>query len=88
MKDVGTLDTTIDEWREAIENACIKCDAPGETLVELSKRLEIPETTIRRRIYRLLLEGRCVSGTGFRRDRKGRYYNVTVYQLIPKEEKK
>ncbi len=86
--DSGTLDTTVDEWQEAIGDAYIKCDAEGRTLMELSEELQIPETTMRRHILKLLSESRCTSGTGFRMDRRGRFYNVMVYQLTPKKEKK
>ncbi len=80
MKDVETLDTTIDEWRAEMELYDDK-DVPGVTLSELSQELKISETTMRRRIKHMIKINRCTSANGQRIDNLGRCRKVIVYQL-------
>lgn len=83
--DNSTLDTTIDEWQAEMKR--ISPDAPGKTLSELATELKISKTTMRRRIEQLINEGRCMQNTGKRFDRFNRLYDVSVYQLYPREKK-
>ena len=87
MKDIETLNTTVDEWRAEITKLEPR-NSPGKTIVELSKELELSPTTLYRHIRKLIQSGRCVTKGGQRTDNRGRRYNVTVYQLIPQKEKK
>ena len=81
MSDDNTLDTTVEEWHAELQRIAPK-DVPGRTLSELCEELKTPLTTMQRRITELLNEGSCRSLVGQRKDRKGRLYDVTVYQLI------
>lgn len=87
MKDVETLDTTIDEWRAELQKFN-PGDVPGWTLQELCKELKVRRTTMQNRLQDLIDYGRCTWFEGTRTDKKGRSYTVTVYQLIREKEKK
>ena len=87
MKDVETLDTTVDEWQAELQKFTPK-NVPGRTIQELCKELKVRRTTMQNRIQDLIECGRCTWREGTRTDKKGRTYSVTVYQLILKKEKK
>ena len=88
MKDIGTLDTTIDEWQEALKDAEIASNADGKTARELAQELNCCESTMRLKLNSMILTGRCERLKGRRFASDGRFIPVNVYQLIPKEEKK
>ena len=87
MKDVETLDTTVDEWQAEMQQLMPK-NVPGRTIMELCKELKIRRTTMQNRLQNLIDFGKCTYAEGTRIDKKGRSYCVTVYQLRPKKEKK
>ena len=85
--DVGILDTTIDEWQAEMERF-VPRNVPGKTISELSRELDIPDSTMRNRIQILIQEGRCIRRYGIRKDDLGRDYQVSLYQLITIEKEK
>lgn len=84
MSDDNTLDTTIDEWQAELQRFKPECSL-GKTLWELSEELGLSPTTMRLRLLDLIKTGRCTYGQGQRTDKRGRRYNVAVYQLIPQK---
>lgn len=70
--EIGQLDTTVEEWKEALE---VK-DDEGQTIDEISVATGVSETTTRRKLYELIKEGKCIRG------RRGRF---NVYQLTGEE---
>lgn len=84
MKDNDTLDTTVDEWQAEMERLVPK-NVPGETLLELCKKLKVRRTTMQNRLRTLIDNGRCIWREGIRIDKKGRSYTVVVYQLTPQK---
>ena len=87
MKDTGTLDTTVDEWREALADASEVSNIDGKTASELARELNCSETTMRLKLNGMVLTGRCRRLRGGRIASDGRLMSVNVYQLIPKEKK-
>lgn len=81
---MSELDTTIEEWKEALEVASY---VEGHTVAELSTKLKIPESTLRRKLHFLITTGKCTKGVGRRTSTNGRSINVAVYQLVKGEEK-
>lgn len=84
LDEVGQLDTTVEEWREALE---VK-DDPGETITELMERLGIKRTRLRTMINKLVKEGKAKRGYASRKNSyRGKSYQCAVYQLLKEEEK-
>jgi DNA-directed RNA polymerase specialized sigma24 family protein len=81
MKDVNFLETTVDQWREAL----MPKDDPGLTLIEISDETGISLRTAQRRIRKLLKAGECKKGMATRTDSLGRVQRVPVYQMIEEE---
>jgi len=76
--DIGQLDTSMDEWRAALK---VAEHTPGYTITELSAKLKIAESTLRRKLRNLIANGRCNKGVGRRISDNGRSISVIVYQL-------
>ena len=84
MINSNFLDTTVDEWRAAM-NEYLELTSEGETIPELAQKLGISESTMRRRLRKMLESGQCTQGRGTRNDALGRSFVVAVYQLTPKK---
>ena len=90
------LDTTVDEWRGAMEGfafATTLSSLPflenGKTTGELAETFNVSRDTISRRLKALIKKGTCRKGRGIRTSLTGQEKTVPVYQLItPKKEKK
>ncbi len=81
--ETSELDTSIEEWKKALE---VASTASGYTVAELSEKLQIPESTLRRKLRNLVAAGKCTVGGGRRTSANGRSDSiVTVYQLKGKE---
>lgn len=81
------LDTTVDEWRAALEVET--GDDLGKTSGELAEELGVSERTIQKRLKSLIKKGLCKQGTAKRTVRCGYGWtdrHVPVYQLVKKEE--
>lgn len=82
--EVGELDTSVEEWKAALE---VK-DDPGETITELMERLGIKRTRLRMMINKLVKEGKAKRGYASRTNSyTGKSYQCAVYQLLKEEEK-
>ena len=88
MKDAETLDTTVDEWQGAMREAEEASEVEGETIWELAQKLNCSLSTASRRLRKMVSVGTCKRLIGKRRACDGRVLPVSVYQLIPKKEKK
>lgn len=79
-EETSELDTSIDEWREALEVS----DDEGQTVGELAEATGLPESTLRDKLKKLIKEGKCVKGTAVRNieGRRGRW---NVYHLMGEE---
>ena len=90
MKDAETLDTTIDEWRAEVHRLEKSSDINGLTITELMKSLDLTRWGANELVRQLTANMRCESGSSTRKDRTGRSYHVTVYQLTnsPNKRKK
>ena len=74
------LDTTVDAWRAALE---VK-DDEGQTIDEIVEATGVAPSTVRRKIKKLIKEGKCIKGKAARMlgNTKIRYH---VYQLTGEE---
>ncbi|KKM24786.1 hypothetical protein LCGC14_1601600 [marine sediment metagenome] len=88
MKDVETLDTTVEEWREEVHKLRQSSDMNGLTIAELMQSLNLTRWGANELVRRLTVINRCKRGFSTRKNIHGWQYRVAVYQLIPKEEKK
>ena len=80
------LDTTVDEWREALGG--LNENVPGMTSEELSDKFGISQRAIQVRIKKLLEAGGCkVSGTRRRMDTVGRMIWIPVYKITEEKER-
>lgn len=77
------LDTSIDEWKEALEVATF---SPGCTIGELSEKLSIPKSTLRRKLRDLINRGMCTKDMSRRTSANGSSIPVVVYRLVKGEE--
>ena len=88
------LDTTIDEWRKAMENlslggsrwSSLPSLPKGKTTNELCEIFGVCEEVMRRRVRKLIKEGRCKKGKAPREMITGEKRIVPVYQLIYEKE--
>lgn len=78
MRDeVGELDTSFEEWKEALYPP----DDPGLTITELAEVLFVSESAMRRRLKSKIGDGTVTKGCAFRSGRR-----CIVYQLVKGEE--
>jgi predicted ArsR family transcriptional regulator len=81
------LNTTVDEWRTAMESEFSnKCDlgkllVNGKTITELSTELKMSISTTRRRMDTLIKSGKCEKGWNYRIEKGGKMRPVPVYTL-------
>jgi len=83
MTEEKELDTTVEEWKNAIEEMCYPND-PGITCNELQEKLNINRYVAKLIIKKKTKEGKCICGKNTRLDALGRRQVVPVYQLITK----
>lgn len=76
INETSELDTSVDEWKAVMEVP----DDPGYTLHYLASQLGIPETTLRRKIQKLIIEGKAKIGKATFAGRR-----CAVYQLTGEE---
>ncbi len=88
MKDVEALDTTVEEWRVAIDEASGSSAIEGKTAIELAEEYGCSGTWMRKKLNKMIELGRCKRMRGRRVASDGRTMPVNVYQLRPKKEKK
>ncbi len=87
MKDVETLNTTVDEWRIEMERHDLIA-VSGNTIREIAACTKMGLTATRERIRKLCKSDRCIVRNGSRVATDGHHYPVSVYQLTLKKEKK
>lgn len=78
--EIGELDTSIEEWKNALE---VK-DDKGETIDDIVEATGVAPSTVRRKIKKLIQEGKCVQGEAVRIV-CGRKIRYRVYQLKGEE---
>ena len=83
MTEENELDTTVEEWKNAIEEMYYPND-PGFTRRELQDKLNVTYWAVTKILEQMLSEGRCIRGKGTRIDSVGRKQAIPVYQLITK----
>lgn len=80
------MDITIEDWIDAVSEFDIRnCNAPGFTVPELSEKTGRCRDTIRKKLKRLVKEGKCLAGVGRRINSVGSFYYPNVYELIMEE---
>jgi len=76
------LDTTVDQWREAIAKLETQSD-PGLTMWEISDRIGYGITATKQKIRKLIALGKCRQGYAIKKNSAGQFRRVPVYQLLP-----
>ncbi len=85
-KNDNELDTTIDEWREVMED--LTQSDPGLTIQELCEKFGTKRTTTQALVNRLVKKGKCKKGKARRSYSDGVTKHVSVYDIIKSKERK
>lgn len=73
------IDATPEMWKELI--GCDEELVEGQTTREISKIIGCSFSTAKRRLDKLLQQGKCVKGLGLREYTDGSIHKVPVYQI-------
>jgi predicted ArsR family transcriptional regulator len=84
MKKENELDTTVDEWREALEMSVVDNDPSWKTATEIADSLGVNRTSVTRRLRKLIKSGNCLQGKCRRLDGTGRPQFLPAYKMVKK----
>jgi hypothetical protein len=78
------LETTTDQWREALTTPVLTTETGWNTTSELALNHGLHRSTVIIHIAKLLRDGSCVKKFAKRPDSRGRLQTVPVYKLTEK----